>query len=97
MCMFTRIFRFLKDYPKLVIDPHVPAKTKYLPLLALVYLIVPIDLIPDFFVLLGQLDDIGVILILLTMAMRIFEETPEQKEKKRYGDVIDVTPTDRRV
>lgn len=88
--MFTRILSFIRAYPKLVSDPAVPAKAKYLPLLALVYVIVPIDLIPDFFLLLGQIDDIGIILILLTMAMRIYDQTPAQREKKRYGDVIDV-------
>ncbi len=88
--MFTRILSFIRAYPKLIADPQVPAKAKYLPLLAILYLIVPIDLIPDFFLILGQLDDIGIILILLNMAMRIFEQTPAQREKQKYGDVIDV-------
>jgi uncharacterized membrane protein YkvA (DUF1232 family) len=90
VCMFNRMLQFLKIYPKLVVDPRVPAKTKYLPLIALAYFLVPIDLIPDFFLLLGQLDDIGVIVILLNMAIRAFEQSPAQQEKKKYGKVIDV-------
>ena len=90
--MFKRLTHFIKHYPSLVADPRVPAKAKYLPWIALAYLLIPVDLIPDFFILIGQLDDLGVILILLNMAMRAFEQSPGQKERRKYGDVIDVTP-----
>jgi uncharacterized membrane protein YkvA (DUF1232 family) len=88
--MFRRIISFIRAYPKLVADPKVPAKAKYLPWIALAYFLIPIDLIPDFFLVLGQLDDIGVILTLLTMAARIFEQSPAQKEKQKYGEIIEV-------
>lgn len=88
--MFKRIKAFLRAYPTLVIDPKVPAKAKYLPWVALLYFLAPIDLIPDVIPLLGQIDDIGVIFVLLSIAMRAFEQSPKQKEKKRYGDVIEV-------
>jgi uncharacterized membrane protein YkvA (DUF1232 family) len=94
--MFRRIGAFLRAYPKLVADPKVPAKAKYLPWIALAYLLFPVDLIPDFFVLIGQLDDISVILILLSMAARAFEQSPTQKEKRKYGDVIEVEPVKKR-
>ncbi len=44
-------------------DPEVPFYLKFLPFLALVYLVFPADLLPDILVGLGQLDDITVMLI----------------------------------
>ena len=38
-------------------DPAVPRRAKIAPALALVYLVMPIDLIPDFIPVLGHLDD----------------------------------------
>lgn len=88
--MFKRLKAFLRAYPTFFVDPQVPAKAKYLPWVALLYFLAPIDLIPDVLPLLGQMDDIGVIVVLFSIAMRVFEQSPKQKEKKRYGDVIEV-------
>jgi uncharacterized membrane protein YkvA (DUF1232 family) len=44
-------------------DRRVPVWTKLIPPAALVYLIFPIDLIPDVVVGLGQLDDLAVLLL----------------------------------
>jgi uncharacterized membrane protein YkvA (DUF1232 family) len=50
---------------RLLRDPKVAPYAKVLlPILALVYLISPIDLIPDMILGLGQIDDVGVIAIL---------------------------------
>lgn len=43
---------------------------KGLAVLGIVYLILPVDLIPDIIPLLGQLDDLGVIVGLITLAWR---------------------------
>lgn len=88
--MLTKLLAFAQAYPKLFGNPNSPAKAKYLPLIALVYLILPLDLVPDFFPLLGQLDDIGIIILLISMAMNAYEAS--QKHKKPYPDAIDVTP-----
>lgn len=48
---------------RLVQDPEVPLYLKLIPLAAVVYLISPIDLLPDMALGLGQLDDFGVILL----------------------------------
>jgi uncharacterized membrane protein YkvA (DUF1232 family) len=47
---------------RLLREPAVPGLLKGVPALAAVYLIWPIDLIPDLLPVLGQLDDVGVIL-----------------------------------
>jgi uncharacterized membrane protein YkvA (DUF1232 family) len=59
---------------KLLRDPRVPMMVKAVPVLALLYIMSPLDVIPDFLPGLGQLDDIGI----LIAAMRLFESlSPE--------------------
>jgi uncharacterized membrane protein YkvA (DUF1232 family) len=57
---------------RLVRDPRVPVWMKAaLPTIAGIYLIVPIDLIPDFILVFGQIDDLSMIGILLFAATKI--------------------------
>lgn len=46
-------------------DDRISPVVKAIPLLGLVYLIWPVDLLPDLFPALGQLDDIAVLLLAL--------------------------------
>jgi uncharacterized membrane protein YkvA (DUF1232 family) len=46
-------------------EPRVPVPLKVVPVLAGLYVISPIDLVPDFLPGLGQLDDLGIILAAL--------------------------------
>jgi uncharacterized membrane protein YkvA (DUF1232 family) len=57
----TRLFR----------EPRVPASVKAVPILAALYVISPIDLVPDFLPGLGQLDDLGIILAALELFVRL--------------------------
>jgi uncharacterized membrane protein YkvA (DUF1232 family) len=52
---------------RLLRDPMVPAWTKLIPLGALLYVVLPTDLIPDVLFGFGQLDDLGVLLLALRM------------------------------
>jgi uncharacterized membrane protein YkvA (DUF1232 family) len=56
---------------RLLRDPRVPLLMKALPLLAAVYVISPLDFVPDVLPVLGQLDDIGIILIGLEAFVRV--------------------------
>jgi uncharacterized membrane protein YkvA (DUF1232 family) len=47
---------------RLLWDPRVPAYTKLVPFVALLYIVSPVDFIPDWFLGLGQLDDLGILL-----------------------------------
>jgi uncharacterized membrane protein YkvA (DUF1232 family) len=49
-------------------DERVPFSTKLVPLLTLFYLLMPIDLVPDTFLGVGQVDDI----VLLLVGLRVF-------------------------
>ena len=48
---------------RLLRDPEVPVYLKLVPLAAVVYLFVPIDILPDMIIGLGQLDDLTVLLL----------------------------------
>jgi len=52
---------------KLIWDDRVPLLTKLVPLMTLLYLLLPFDFIPDAFLGLGQVDDVVVLLIGLRM------------------------------
>ncbi len=49
-------------------DRRVPAVAKTIPLLSLLYVIMPFDLIPDWILGLGQLDD----LVVVVLGLRLF-------------------------
>ncbi|MDR3711781.1 MAG: DUF1232 domain-containing protein [Puia sp.] len=53
-------------------DPGTPFYARLPALLALVYLISPIDLIPDFIPFAGWLDDLVVVPVLLALSIRLF-------------------------
>jgi uncharacterized membrane protein YkvA (DUF1232 family) len=94
--MFKRLINFFSLYTSLVRDPRTPARAKYLPWVALIYLIFPIDIIPDIIPLLGQADDITAIIVLLWMAINSIsdKEYEDHARKKKFKDAIDVTPKD---
>ena len=47
---------------RLIRDPRVPVYLKAIPIIAAIYVVSPLDFIPDFMIGLGQLDDIGILL-----------------------------------
>lgn len=52
-------------------DPRVPRRAKILAGLVLAYAVSPIDLIPDFIPVLGQLDDLILVPLGLWLALRM--------------------------
>jgi uncharacterized membrane protein YkvA (DUF1232 family) len=52
-------------------EPRVPMLLKGVPLLAFLYVLSPIDLVPDFIPGLGQLDDLGITLAALELFVRL--------------------------
>ncbi len=67
-------------------DPEVPIYLKFIPFFAIAYLIMPLDIIPDLAVGLGQLDDLTVILVM----SRIFVEMVPDAIVKKHRDNIRV-------
>jgi len=56
--------------------------------MSLLYLIMPIDLIPDVLPVLGQLDDVTIIILFCLWAFRLIPA--DLKKAARREDVIDV-------
>ena len=56
---------------RLIRDRRVSVLAKAVPLFALGYLISPLDLVPDFLPILGQLDDLGLMLVALELFLRL--------------------------
>ena len=59
---------------RLLREPRVPLLTKALPVLATVYVISPLDFIPDVLPLIGEIDDLGVILIAVGVFVKLCPE-----------------------
>ncbi len=61
--LISEIIRQGQLFWRLFTDERVSLWTKLIPPATLVYLFIPVDLLPDVMLGLGQLDDIGVILL----------------------------------
>ncbi len=75
---------------RLLRDPRVPMITKLIPFLGLVYVVSPIDIIPDLIIGLGQLDDLGIILA----GMRLFEALVPEHIALEHRTVMAGKPVD---
>ncbi len=69
--MLKVLLQQLRLAVRLMRDPAVPAAIKAIPVLGGAYLIWPIDVLPDLIPVLGQLDDIGVVLAALGLFLRL--------------------------
>ena len=78
----------------LVADPRVPRWIKALLFLLVAYLLMPIDLIPDFIPVLGYVDDVAIVLLTLVVIVRftpravvtnLLEESQRQTPHKKAG------------
>jgi uncharacterized membrane protein YkvA (DUF1232 family) len=64
------LFSHVRLAGRLLREPRVPFLTKAVPLLAALYLISPLDLVPDLLPLLGQVDDLTLILVGLAVFLK---------------------------
>jgi uncharacterized membrane protein YkvA (DUF1232 family) len=69
---------------KLLFDPRVPVWMKGVALAPIIYVLSPIDFIPDVVLGLGQLDDLGIVLA----GMRLFEAIAPAYIVEEYRGVI---------
>ncbi len=85
--LLQRFFRAFRLYRAASKHPDTPAIARILPWLSLLYILWPIDVIPDFFPLLGQLDDIAVIPLLIWLALRLVPKDVRERAEKEIIDV----------
>ena len=91
----SRMGNFLMFLPNLVKllgrllkDTRVPTAEKALFLAALVYFVMPVDLIPDIFPFIGQVDDIYVIALSLLRLVNRTDESVVRQHWSGGGDVV---------
>ncbi len=75
----------------LLIDNRVPLAEKALFAAAIVYAISPIDLIPDIFPFIGQIDDLYLIALTLLRLTNYTDEKIVREHWKGGGDIISLT------
>ena len=56
---------------RLMREPRVPLAIKSVPLLSLLYVLSPVDFLPDILPLLGQIDDAGLVLLTVGLFLRL--------------------------
>src|SRR6185295_18639105 len=61
--LFRMLVAHLGLTVRLLREPLVPRLIKAVPVLAVLYVMLPLDFVPDFLPVLGQLDDLGVLLL----------------------------------
>ena len=69
----------IKFYKNILKNPDTPFISKLLLWVAVSYLLLPFDIIPDFIPIIGELDDILIILPLITIAMWFVPENVRKK------------------
>lgn len=75
----------------LIVDKRVPVAEKALFAASIVYAISPIDLIPDIFPFIGQIDDIYLIALTLLRLLNYTEENVLRDHWRGGGDIVALT------
>lgn len=90
--MFGRIGKLFLLWRSLVKDGRTPLATKVFPWAALLYLLLPLDVVPDVLPVIGQLDDVGIVVLLVTIALKAIPKHLWEEHSKKVDrrDVIDV-------
>lgn len=83
----ARVFKSELAVYKLVLkDPKTPFSGKLFLALAVGYLLLPFDLIPDFIPVFGQLDDLIIVPLLVVLALKMIpREIIDKYRKQVYG------------
>jgi uncharacterized membrane protein YkvA (DUF1232 family) len=91
LSMLTTLFKQLRLVWLLFRDSRVPFLSKLVLPLSLLYLVSPVDILPDFIVGLGQLDDLGVLLLGMTLFVRLCPPrlVDQYRNQLEYGDLED--------
>ena len=95
LAMRGRMSSFLMFLPnlarllgRLLKDVRVPTAEKALFVAAIVYFVMPVDLIPDIFPFIGQVDDIYVIALTLLRLVNRTDETIVRQHWSGGGDIV---------
>jgi len=91
-----RTFRSLLEQLRLAVrllrEPRVPAVLKVLPGLAAVYVLSPVDFIPDVIPGLGQFDDLAVLVFTLELFIRLCPSNAQLYHREAIAQGRDFSP-----
>ncbi len=83
--MLQSLKRELNIYHVLAKDVRTPRVAKWLLMGAVMYAVSPIDLIPDFIPILGQLDDLVILPILVGLALLLIPRDLKDEARVKYS------------
>lgn len=90
--LIETVINELKLIWRLILDRRVALWVKGIPLAALLYILSPLDLIPDMIIGLGQLDDLGILLGSLRLFKSMVPEAIIHEHREIIeGNIVDVT------
>ena len=75
---------------RLMVDPRVPAKERLLVAGAIIYALMPLDLIPDMLPFVGQIDDAYLISLTLLRLMTVADPRVVREHWRGGGDVVEL-------
>ena len=78
------LFAELRLAWRLIQEPRVPSWAKAIPVLAVFYVVSPFDVVPDVLPFLGQMDDIGI----LVLAIKAFVKASPHAARAHHGAEI---------
>ena len=93
MGIFGYLFSRATTVVYLMRHPSVPCWLKLLPVLALVYVVLPFDILRDFIPVLGYVDDVWVVIILLSIFIYLgnrYASRPPRGNGKTISTTYDV-------
>ncbi|HWP91912.1 MAG TPA: DUF1232 domain-containing protein [Thermodesulfobacteriota bacterium] len=70
-------------YCALYSDPRVPRIAKWLLWIAVSYIVLPFDLIPDFIPVIGHIDDVVIVPLLLGLALWMIPRKVYEEHRRR--------------
>jgi uncharacterized membrane protein YkvA (DUF1232 family) len=75
-------------YTILILDKRISKVPRYLLTAAMVYLLSPLDLIPDFIPIIGKLDDLIIVSILTVIANRFISKDIKKEAREKVNEDI---------
>jgi len=84
--LYRKFKREIKVYRMVLDDKRTPKLGKFFLVLALGYLLLPFDLIPDFIPVIGHLDDVVIIPLLIYIALKLIPNEIILDNRKKFKE-----------